>query len=172
MGRGNVCVTGPYEGLYYIDNDYVSIYFREDGGEFEQKCLGELKYGELCSGDWQFDAFETEMNWKDIKEVFAGCMKKRFKSLTDCEEWIRNERLAILENQLFYIAVEDNEWSYAIELLQKEDNYDNHLAGLQKKHFEAYLAGIRDALFEQFDEIGVYKGAWTSGRIERKDFAA
>ena len=39
MGRGNVCVTGPYEGLYYIDNDYVSIYFREDGGEFEQKYL-------------------------------------------------------------------------------------------------------------------------------------
>lgn len=23
MGRGNVCVTGPHEGLYYIDNDHV-----------------------------------------------------------------------------------------------------------------------------------------------------
>ena len=21
MGRGNVCVTGSYEGLFYIDND-------------------------------------------------------------------------------------------------------------------------------------------------------
>lgn len=26
MGRGNVCVTGPYEGLYYIDNDHVHVY--------------------------------------------------------------------------------------------------------------------------------------------------
>ena len=69
-------MTGPYEGLYYIDNDYVSIYFREDGESSSKKYLGELEYGELCSGDWQFDAFETEMNWKNIKEVFADCMKK------------------------------------------------------------------------------------------------
>ena len=26
MGRGNVSTTGPYEGLYFIDNDYYVVY--------------------------------------------------------------------------------------------------------------------------------------------------
>ena len=26
MGRGNVCVTGDYEGLYYIDNGHIHVY--------------------------------------------------------------------------------------------------------------------------------------------------
>lgn len=28
MGRGNVCVTGSYEGLFYIDNDDLRVYSR------------------------------------------------------------------------------------------------------------------------------------------------
>lgn len=30
MGRGNVCVTGSCEGLYYIDNDDFHVYRRAD----------------------------------------------------------------------------------------------------------------------------------------------
>lgn len=30
MGRCNVCVTGPYEGLFYIDNDDLRVYRRND----------------------------------------------------------------------------------------------------------------------------------------------
>ena len=30
MGRGNVCVTGSYEGLFYIDNDDLRVYRRND----------------------------------------------------------------------------------------------------------------------------------------------
>lgn len=30
MGKGNVCVSGPYEGLFYIDNDYTTVLRRED----------------------------------------------------------------------------------------------------------------------------------------------
>ena len=30
MGRGNVRVTGLYEGLYYIDNDYYQVFRRTD----------------------------------------------------------------------------------------------------------------------------------------------
>lgn len=28
MGRGNVCTTGPYEGVFYIDNDDLLVYRR------------------------------------------------------------------------------------------------------------------------------------------------
>ena len=30
MGRGNVSVSGEFEGLYYIDNDDIHVYRRED----------------------------------------------------------------------------------------------------------------------------------------------
>lgn len=29
MGRGNVSVSGRYEGLYYIDNDHFHVYRRD-----------------------------------------------------------------------------------------------------------------------------------------------
>ena len=32
MGRGNVCVAGPHEGLYYIDNDHFHVYRRDEPG--------------------------------------------------------------------------------------------------------------------------------------------
>ena len=30
MGRGNVCTTGPYEGVFYIGNGYLRVYRRDD----------------------------------------------------------------------------------------------------------------------------------------------
>ena len=33
-----------------------------------------------------------------------------------------------------------------------------------------YLDGIRDALFEDFESLGIYGCAWTHGTIHRKDF--
>ena len=91
-----------------------------------------------------------------------GCGHKRFL----CDQWISRYEHAILENALFYIVVEDNEWSVAIKLIQKEDWLLN-LDGLQAKHYQSYLNGMKDCLFEQFDELGTYGGPWTSGRIRK-----
>ena len=46
---------------------------------------------------------------------------------------------------------------------------DPWMENLQKRFYEEYLNGIRDALFEQFESIGVYKGAWTSGTLRREE---
>ena len=92
--------------------------------------------------------------------------------------WLRNgpygiwNRRAILESSLFYIAIEDNEWSMAVELIQKEDPYDNHLNGLQKRHYQSYLDGIKKCLLNRLPSIGRYTGAWTSGVIKREDLTA
>ena len=45
MGRGNVCVTGSCEGLYYIDNDDFHVYRRADDlSEWpETRLMGELE---------------------------------------------------------------------------------------------------------------------------------
>ena len=50
MGRGNVCVTGKYEGLYYIDNDDFHVYRRDEPDsdeEFETRLLKNLSCQEI-----------------------------------------------------------------------------------------------------------------------------
>ena len=53
MGRGNVCVHGKYEGLYFIDRDYIDVYAALSPDEEDcclVKTLGDLSYEELQSG--------------------------------------------------------------------------------------------------------------------------
>lgn len=91
------------------------------------------------------------------------------------ETWIKNgswgppSHRGILESKLFYIVVEDNEWSLAVELIQKEDSYDNHLSGLQGRHYLKYLEGMKKCLLERLPSIGIRKGAWISGTISREE---
>lgn len=182
MGRGNVCVTGPYEGLYYIDYDDVDVYRRNSHLEDypETKFRRELSYEEICGNEWVYDEWGSAEEQDYVLECFISRFSERFPSFTRCEpnEWLRNglygdlTRRAILESKLFYITVEDNEWSLAVELIQKEDPYDNHLEGLQKRHFQTYLDGIRDTLFEQFETLSVRNVPWMSKQISRKEHVA
>lgn len=77
----------------------------------------------------------------------------------------------MLESNLFYICAEDNEWSTAIELIQKDSPYDDHLVGLQKTHFAKYLDGMKEALLNSLPCIGFYTGPWTHGVLTREEIA-
>ena len=150
MGRGNACTHGDYEGLYYIDYDNYTTYIcDEDGNLTEER-------------DYDYERMLLEDDIELLKLLF----KRRFTSFVDCDEWINRDEKAILENDLFYIAVEDNEWSLAVKLIQK-DSYDYNNTGLQAKHFQNYLEGLKECLFELYPEIGCYDGAWTHRTIKR-----
>lgn len=170
MGRGNVCVFREYEGLYYIDNDYLHAYHRynKEDEAMEMAMLGDLDVSDFSDG-WEYDESESYWIWQATLADLKHGLKQRFKSLIDCDEWVSREEHAILENALFYIVVQDNQWSMAVKLIQKEDDYMD-FSGLQKRHYQSYLDGIRDVLFEKFETLGTYGGAWTSGRISRADF--
>ena len=141
MGRGNTRVFGDYEGVYYIDWDYFSSEYEDDF--------------------WREE-------WENSLYQFISDFTKRFKSFRKCDKWISGEDRAILENGLFYVAVADNEWSIAFKLIQKEQGYyDGNLENLQAKHYKTYLDGMRDCLFNQFEELGTYAGPWTNGWIRR-----
>lgn len=152
MGRGNVCVFGKYEGLYYIDWDNFSTEWEDENGN-------------IVKDDYE----NQKMEWEDSLYEFISDFEEKYKSFSRCDKWINNKENAVLENNLFYIVVEDNEWSMAIKLIQKEQDYYSQgtLENLQKKHYISYLEGIKKCLFNQFEEIGVYGGAWTSGTIKK-----
>ena len=153
MSRGNVCAHGDYEGLYYVGWDNFHYEFEdEDGKAF-------------------IDYDEQRWEWEDSLEVFKQDFKKKYKSFSDCDEWIGRDEHAILESELFYIVIEDNEWSIAVKLIQKEEPYywNGSIEGLQKKHYQSYLNGIKECLFNQFDALGIYSGAWTHGTISKEE---
>ena len=153
MGRGNTCVFGDYEGLYYIDWDNFSNEYEDEHGNIIQ--------------DYDFQREE----WENSLDEFISDFTQKFKSFSKCNEWISRDENAILENELFYVTVTDNEWSMAIKLIQKEQSYYDrgNIENLQAKHYKTYLEGIKECLFNQFEELGTYRGAWTSGRIRRPE---
>lgn len=165
MGAGNVCVFGDYEGLYYVDRGYIDVYTAkelDEYGEYEQKMYADMDLDDFSNYD--YDEFLSQIYYDDFIQEFTSMMERKFKSFISTGK----DFGTIMENNLFEIEVEDNQWSYAVKLIQKECWYDNHLEGLQKKHYENYLDGMKNILLEMFPEIGCYGGAWTHGTITRE----
>lgn len=170
MGRGNVCVTGKFEGLYYVDYDHLSMYSRYVPEDDAYEVVTQGEYFELSQeeqNEWEYDRASSEDFLHDtllyIKERFC----ERFKGFRPCDVCVDRYRKAFLENDLFYIATEDNEWSVAFELLQKDDAW-YFAENLQKRHYMKYLEMLESVLLECFTEIGTYRGAWTHGTLKRK----
>ena len=158
MGRGNVNVHGEYEGLYYVDRDYLDCYiskYADENGDYQFKMLGEMDAADFDDFDYDYDV--SDINYNDFITMFIEDVEKRFDSFVSTG----NNFGIIMENSLFEIKVVDNEWSYAIELIQKEDDYDDCLNGLQKGHYKNYLNDMKDILLAIFPEIGCYGNAWT-----------
>lgn len=174
MGRGNVCVLGQCEGLYYIDNDDIHVYRRDDPNdeEPETRLMRDLDYGELTGGEWYFDEVGTEVEQEDIEEFFMDAFTKMFPSFVPVKpgQWLDRERRVLLENGLFYICMEDNEWSMAVELIQKEEPWgEPWMENLQRRWYERYLEGMKRCLLDRLPSIGIYTGAWTSGVLKKED---
>ena len=169
MGRGNVCTLGKYEGLYYIDNDHIHVYRDSEdmGDDPETRLMGDLDYEELTGCRWLYDELGSMNEEDDILECFMDEFTRMFPSFkrVEPERWLDRSRRAILESGLFYIAVEDNEWSLAVELIQKEEPWgDVWMENLQKRLYEKYLEGVKKALLMRVPSICPYGGAWTHGK--------
>lgn len=174
MGRGNVCTFGKYEGLYYIDNDHIYVYRdSEDMSDYpEIRLMGELDYEELTGYRWVYDEEGTMNEEDDILECFMYEFARMFPSFKRVEpgRWLDSCRRLILESGLFYIAVEDNEWSLAVELIQKEKPWDDaRIEHLQKRLYKKYLEGVKKALLMRLPSIGTRCGAWQSGIVKREE---
>ena len=154
--------TGKYEGLYYVDKDFLEVMVHRETGV--EVLSHEVPY---CSvNEYDFDEIRTMDNYEDFITNLKESVCRRFSSFEDTFEFSG----VILENQLFKIEIEDNENSYAVKLIQNEaDDYCPSIENLQLYHHKAYLKGLKEALFEQFSQLGVYAGPYTSGTIYRNE---
>lgn len=200
MGAGNVCTFGEYEGLFYLDQNFISTYSKVNrcscGSVLgsvtndESKTARELSKAGIAydfdgrSADWAYDEFLSGNEWTSMIELMQESLMSRFKSFSKCDRWRgvtaydrSQNRHVVLENGMFEIAVVDNEWSAAWMLLERADieelEYRNgvNLRPLMARHYHSYLYAIRDILLDTYGECSAYSGAWTSSRITREDVA-
>ena len=167
MGRGNVCTLGIAEGLYYVDNDFLDVYLPRDfdGENAEDYAISPRDDG-FDYDLYEYDEVGSYYVRSDFEYELSERLIDRFPSFERVDKWIGRERRALLENKLFYVVVEDNMWSVAVELIQKEDPYGD-LVGLQIGLHERYLEAIKNILLDMHGEVGIYTGAWTSSTIKK-----
>ena len=174
MGRGNVHPDGPYEGVFYIDNDYLHVYCKK-GSCDETRLRRYVSGDDILYEGWVYNEIRSSEEKADVLECFCAELRKlcpSFQPAANSNVWLGNERRVILENELFYICVEDNEWSLAVELVQKDGYSDCEsawMAGLQKRRYRGYLDSMKKALLARLPSIGIRTGAWTSGTITREE---
>lgn len=170
MGRGNVCVMGTYEGLYYVDRDRIDMYrdVRAINADENLKTAFELQSAEIEYGytgddvDWHYDEFASRSQWDDMVEYMCDRFELRFPSFSRADRWKNRDKHIVLESKLFEVAVCDNEWSIAWMLLEKDIGVDEG-SNLKGRYFDTYLKEIKDALIDGYGEAIGYGGAWTSG---------
>lgn len=139
MGRGNFQATGVLSDQWYIDYDAF-----ENDGQWDREYQGYMLNTEL-------------------KEL----IQKRFPSFYDSDARVSRDSSAMLENELFYIGLADNEWSVAVFLQSKDDG--EYSDGIVSRHFLEYTDGIKTILLDMFGTIYIRASAWTSGKITKKE---
>ena len=177
MGIGNCCVFGKCEGLYFIDNDDIHMYCRSGrapGEPPELQLLRNVDFRSLTDGTWVYHEMATQVEEADILSCFSDDFIRMFPSFHRIEpgQWITRSRKAIMENALFYICLEDNQWSLAVELIQKEPPWGENYEALQARHYRQYLLGIQTCLLNRLPSIGIYTGPWTSGVLKKEEHSA
>lgn len=166
MGRGNTRTTDPYESTTYVDYDFINVYQHEsltnEDGEILCVLQGETDNYDNNFTNWKYDEYLSQLNYNDFEENLTYLLKKRFPSL-------RQHDHEPLQNELFTIELEDNEWSLAV-LLRCKDSYDYNIGNLQKRHHASYTEGIRRAVLEMMPSFSIPTSAWTSAKIMKDDY--
>ena len=130
MGRS---VSTPSNAIvaYYDVSDFGHTY------DDENDCID---YDSYC--EWQ-----AQDDWGYFKEGMIDQVKELFPSMSECEEWIGREDLAIAENQLAYFGVSEYCGVASVWIVAKEDQYgnDNPLA-------EAWVNKISDKFHKNFGD--------------------
>lgn len=99
----------------------------------------------------------------DILEDAFREIEERFASFYKQDKRFRRDSHILLENDLFYVGIADNEHTIAVFLSSKDDGVTD---GLAARHFNAYEKGILDILLSFFGEVYVPTSSWTSRKIQ------
>lgn len=153
MGRGNYCARGDYAEQWYLDYEdyYTPMYDPETDEETEETF------------------FDRDLLDEDVFMLMQA-IEKRFPSFRHCDKWGNyyegRENHFLLENEMFYIGIADNEWSAAIFIQGKDEDISwNGYEGLATKHFNNYVEKLERIMLDTFGTVYKRNGAWMSTKL-------
>lgn len=160
MRNRNINVSSS-DALYFVHYDTVELY-KNKHNPLDIRPKADIPAGK--EADYKFDAETSQKKYDEYIDTFCRLMRRRLPSLKPVQNTERSRRKILLQNSMFSIAVEDNNWSFAVELLSRpECPYKS----LQKHHFASFVKGMQDCLFILFNEIYVRTGSWTADPITK-----
>ena len=137
MGRS---VSTPRDAIV----SYYDVSEQGYGWDEENNCVD---YDRYC--EWQ-----AEDEWGFFKECMVEKVKKLFPSMSECEEWLDREDLAIAENGHAYFGVSEYCGCAAVWIVAKTDYY-----GDEQPLAEAWVKRVAakfDANFGDYRKIGTF----------------
>ena len=162
MKQGN-CNVQPNETLFYVAWDDIALYENKTN-KTDIRLRQEIPQGE--EDNYAYSQISSQDNFENFKTWFLARMQKQFKSMHPCDYWLGRSKHVILENKLFMIALEDNDWSLAIELLRIGRKQPN-LKGLQNQMFQNFVNGLRNNLLTYFPVIYIRTGNYLAQPVTK-----
>lgn len=165
MGAGNVNVS-LNDGLFYVHYDSVNVYKNKRNKSIicQRKDIprGQEK-------DFVFDMGLSQQNYDVWLEAFRQKLMKRYPSYRRVDRYTKRDQRIVLENNMFFVAIEDNEWGFAVELISRT-KYP--YPQFQKHLFPHFFKGLKETLLNLTETIYIRSGSWTTQAVTKDNMDA
>lgn len=156
--NGNISVDNN-QTMYLVS--YADLY------KFINSETGEIKLQREIPADeidkYEYDEDLSQMNYNQFKDNLAEKLIQKFPSLTTDTTFDAKNTRTLVQNKLFAVLLRDNEWSLAVQISSIPDGNK----GLQTQMLPSFTNGLREILLNQFDEIYVRTGSFTTQPINK-----
>lgn len=155
MSKGNINVS-LNDGLYYISYNSVNVYKSKQNPQ-DLKTIDQIAPQDRAQFD--LDLPLSQANYDAWLESFRKAMRKRYPSYRIIDKYLKRDQRIVLENNMFQVIIEDNEWSFAVELISiPKCPYQ----AFQKHLFPQFFKGMREILFTITETIYIRNGSWSA----------
>lgn len=165
MGAGNVNVS-LNDGLFYVHYDSVNVYKNKR----DKSIICQRK--DITRGqekDFVFDMGLSQQNYDVWLEAFRQKLMKRYPSYRRVDRYTKRDQRIVLENDMFFVAIEDNEWGFAVELIART-KYP--YPQFQKHLFPHFFKGMKETLLSLTETIYIRSGSWTTQAVTKDNMDA
>lgn len=162
MSGGNVNVS-LNDGLYYVHYDAINLYKSKKNPDDVRQRKDIPSYQ---ASQFVLDLDLSQAKYNLWLQTFRNAMQKRYKSYRLVDRYEHRGQRVVLENDMFKVAIEDNDWSFAVELISRPKY---RYVDFQKHLFNHFFKGMREILLSTVDTIYIRSGSWTAEPFTKDD---
>lgn len=146
------------EEIYLVNYDKVTVCKNKTDGTYAVR--SDITDSDI-DANWDVDMDASQKKFDTFKDNFVKTMTGKNLALAKTDSYIGRTRHVIMESPLHCIAVEDNGWSFAIEIINKDANNVDATA------MATVAKTVRDTLLDEFDTVCIRTGTFSVDTITK-----